>query len=360
MIRSLRKLPLALSLIMGLSAVSLSRDAGASIDVDGVELEVVDMHLHPGAWTQMHPEGKRFVAESIPPSLRGYAPAIFDQALSPFAAELGIRSETEAAGIDHAVLFAVYTHHTTGYFTNEQLLAALTDERNAGWAWGLASVNLDELDAESLQPRVDAMASYLTERPDLFIGVKLAHAHQSVRFDDEASFAIFDAAGQAGAPVLLHTGFSPFPGSEETPEYYDPAYLTDVVTMYDGSGSAPRVDFVLSHVGQGDARAVEAALQLAEDHDNVWLEISALGRPLLFDADGVEVEDGDAQYPWVLAEIKARGLVDRTIYASDGPQLSGTVNSYLQKMVDGMLEAAFTTDEIASVLAGNFHTLYGV
>lgn len=52
-------------------------------------------------------------------------------------------------------------------------------------------------------------------------------------------------------PVLLHTGFSPFPGTRSERDYYDPARLASVVEAYDGTRGAGRVDFVLSHVGQG-------------------------------------------------------------------------------------------------------------
>ena len=119
-----------------------------------------------------------------------------------------------------------------------------------------------------------------------------------------------------------------------------------------------RVDFVLSHVGQGDARAVAHALDLAAAHDNVWLEISALGRPLLVGLDGQPVTSTEPQLAFVLEEIRARGLVARTLFASDGPQYSGAVRSYLTRMIDGMQDAGYTTDEIAGVLAGNFDRLY--
>jgi hypothetical protein len=330
----------------------------ASVEVDGQLLEVVDMHLHPGQWAQMNPDGKEFITAAIPIFLRGYAPAILGHATDPYAPHVGIHAETDNAGVDHAVLYSVFTHHTTGYFTNVQLHDALVDERNDGWAWGFVSLNLDDLDPESLQPRLDAMRSYLDARPDLFIGIKLAHAHQAVAIDDAAAFGTYEVAASTGVPVLLHTGFSPLPNALSEPEYYDPAFLEDVITTYDGTGPDARVDFVLSHVGQGDARAVESALSLAETHDNVWLELSALARPTLIDLAGQPVVDGDDQYPYVLEQVLARGLVSRTLFASDGPQLSGTIRSYLERMVIGMLDAGFSTADIGQVLSGNFYTLY--
>jgi predicted TIM-barrel fold metal-dependent hydrolase len=142
------------------------------------------------------------------------------------------------------------------------------------------------------------------------------------------------------------------------PKYYDPQGLENVVLNYDGAHGLSRVNFVLSHVGQGDARAVEHALLLAEKHDNVYLEISALKRPLLIDSGGNSVQETEYQYPYVIDQIKKRGLIARTLWATDGPQFSGMVKSYLQIMVQGMKDAGYTVDEIAAVLAGNFNSLY--
>lgn len=348
-----------LSLFVLGGVLLLPPTTGASILVDGQRLQVVDMHLHPGRFGTMNPDGKAFILGAVPPFLRAHAPAIIETSLDPYEEHVGIHAETDRAGVDHAVLYAVYTHHTTGYYTNEELLAALDDPANGGWAWGLASLNFDDTGADLalLDARLAAMRSYLEQRPDLFIGIKLAHAHQGATLDDEASFRVYELAGELGVPVLLHTGFSPFPNTEDDPAYYDPAYLQDVVALFDGT-TGPRVDFVLSHVGQGDARSVEASLALAEASDNVWLELSALGRPLLLDEQGRAIETTDDQYPYVLEQVLARGLVDRTIYASDGAQLSGFVGRYLQELVDGMLTAGFTTPDISAVLAENFFTVY--
>jgi hypothetical protein len=157
----------------------------------------------------------------------------------------------------------------------------LLDPGSAGpdgrFAWGLVSVNFDDWTAPVASERLRIVEAYLTARPDLFIGIKLAHAHQGVAFDDPAYQGIYEVAARQGVPVLLHTGFSPFPNSRTTPEYYDPDALEAVVSAFDGDHGLPRVELVLSHVGQGDGRAVNHALALAEAHDNVSLELSALG-----------------------------------------------------------------------------------
>jgi predicted TIM-barrel fold metal-dependent hydrolase len=272
------------------------------------------------------------------------------------------------AGVDHAVLLAVYTQLTSGYFTNKQLEEVLTDPRNVSadktpgrtkWAWGLVSVNFDGYLAPGVaEARLKAVDSYLQQRPDLFIGIKLAHAHQGVAFDDARYWGIYDVAAKRGVPVLLHTGFSPFPNSKTEPKYYDPKYLETVATKYDGTHGEPRVTFILAHTGQGDARSVEHALALAESHDNVYLDLSALKRPLLLDEEGKEVKRTDFQYPHVIAEVKQRGLVSRVLWSTDGPQYSGMVRRYLHLLVDEMRSAGYTVEEISAVLSGNFYSLF--
>ena len=222
-------LPLfAASLASVCAAHSPPCSARADIEIDGQRVEVVDMHLHPGNYAHIAPNGRQFISESLPPFARMYAPALIDTLLSPYGEHVGIRAQTEMAGVDHAVLLAVYTTRTTGFYDNSELESVLLDARNVAadgmpWAWGMVSVNYENfLDAGVSESRLAALASFFDARPDLFIGIKLAHAHQAVRFDDEAYLGVYDVAARAGVPVLLHTGFSPFPGAQREPEYYDP------------------------------------------------------------------------------------------------------------------------------------------
>ncbi len=337
--------------------------AAPGIVVDGRTIAVIDMHLHPGDYAAMALTGKGFITANLPALFQPYAPELLDRLSDPWAPHVGIVAQTELARVGHAVLFAVYSQATTGYQSNERLEELLADPRNATadgtpWAWGMASVDFDDWTGPVVAERLAAMRSYLAQRPDLFVGIKLAHAHQGVRLDDAAHQGVYAIAAELGVPVLLHTGFSPFPGAQTAPEYYDPTFLEDVVTAYDGVHGAGRVDFVLSHVGQGDARAVAHALALAEAHDNVWLELSALGRPTLLDLDGAPARSMAPQYPGVLEAIRARGLIGRALWASDGPQYSGAIRSYLGRLVTGMQDAGYTLDELEAVLSGNFRRLF--
>lgn len=334
---------------------------------DPKKVGVVDMHLHPGFVGRLPSATKGFLIGSTPAFSRPYAPGIFKAQLDPFEPFVGIQRQTERAAVQHAVLFAVYTQKTTGFYANEDLEATLTDPRNVApdglpWAWGLASVNFFDgyvkddgtLDETIAKSRLAALSSYFEKRRDLFIGIKLAHAHQAVAFDDPRYLGAYDVAAKHGVPVYLHTGFSPFPGSKTEPAYYDPAGLESVVVNH------PNVSFVLGHVGQGDLSAVEHCLGLAKKHPNVYLELSALNRPLLRDADGHDIATPtmDPQYPWVVQEIKKRGIVDKAIFGTDGPQYSGMVKSYLGLLTTAMQDAGYGADEQHAVLAGNFLRVY--
>lgn len=346
--------------VLAIALLLVTSTASAEIEVMGRKLEVIDLHLHPGHFGAIPSSGKSFLVGAAPASLQLYAPGMFEPLLDPYAEHVGIREQTKMAGVDHAVLFAVYTHHTSGYFTNEELERVLVDARNGGWAWGMASINFfDGYERpETAKARLDALRAYFTERRDLFIGIKLAHAHQAVPLDDPRSISVYDLAAEVGVPVLLHTGFSPFPNAKTERAYYDPEGLEQIVTQYDGAHGQRRVDFVLAHVGQGDPRSVAAAIDLAAHHDNVWLELSALNRPLLLDDAGSSVMSMEPQYPSVLARVKARGIVSRVLFATDGPQFSGMVRGYVQKLTQGMLDAGYSLDEIADVMARNFRRLF--
>lgn len=345
--------------LVALGLALVSPRASAEIEVDGREVEVIDVHLHPASFGRMAPSGRAFVLEGLPPFARLYAPGLIDALLDPYAPHVGIRAQAEWAGVDRVVLLAVYTPRTTGYFENAALDAMLADPRNDGWAFGLPSVSFEGWDAPGVpERRLAALESWLEAHPARHLGIKLAHAHQGVPLDDEAYLGVYDVAARRDAPVLLHTGFSPFPGSQTDPAYYDPDGLRAVIEAYDGAHGMGRVDFVLSHVGQGDARATAHALELAAAHDHVWLEISALDRPLAIDEGGRPVDASEPQYPGVLEAIRARGLVDRTIFATDGPQFSGMMRRYVGRIVEGMRSAGYSPDEIEAVMGGNADRLF--
>lgn len=352
--RHLHRGRLGTALALGLACLAASL-ARAEVEVDGRRIEVIDPHLHPASFGRMAERGRGFIIGSLPPFARLYAPALIDRLLDPWAPHIGIRAQADWAGVDHVLLLAVYTPRTTGYFENEALHSHLASAENAdGWARGLASVHFEEWTTD----RLALLESWIETYPEHFAGIKLAHAHQAVRFDDPAYLGVYDVAARHGVAVLLHTGFSPFPGSQTDPAYYDPSGLAQVVEQYDGAHGLGRVEFVLSHVGQGDARAVAHALDLAAAHDNVWLELSALGRPLVIDERGEPVTSSEPQYPSVLARVLERGVVERTMFATDGPQFSGMMSRYVQTILAALIDQGYSVDQIEAVMGGNARRLF--
>lgn len=120
----------------------------------------------------------------------------------------------------------------------------------------------------------------------------------------------------------------------------------------------PEVTFILLHVGQGDRRATNAALDIAGRNANVALEISARGRPLVIDETGAMVMTMEPQFPYVLSEIKKRSLIDRTLWGSDGPQTPGFPAQYLSRIVAELKSQAYGKDQIKAILGGHFYRIF--
>ena len=343
----------------------LSPSASATVTVDGVELEVVDAHLHvlesPGDFNL---EGKASIIQQLPEFVVPYYSGISEYLTDPYAEKLGIAAQLDWAGVDRGVLLATYTQHTVAFTSNRFVESLLWDARNESTDGrprflGMASVNLDDFeDASIRQARLEALGTYLIDQR--IIGIKLAHAHQSISFADPVLDDLYALAADAGVPVLLHTGVSPFPNTQSDSEYTNPAGLEDTIARFDGRGEEGRVEFVLAHIGTGDVRATAASLELAAAYDNVWLEVSALNQELVYDADGSESTVEGPQHPWVLRDIREMGLIDRTIFATDGPQQSGKIRSYLLDIVTSMQEAEYTTDEMARVFSGSFYECFSI
>ncbi len=330
----------------------------------GERYEVVDMHLHIGKLSGQVLSGVEYLLGRLPEPSLLYFPATAGLVIDPYGEHLGIKHHLRSAGIGHGVLLASYTQKTIGFTENRLLEAYLDDPRNTSpdglpWSWGLASINFDGFDNPAVaEARLDALSSYFETRPDVFIGIKLAHAHQAVSFEDPLYLGVYDVAARYGVPVLLHTGITPFPNAMSEAEYYDPASLAAVVEAYDGEHGNGRVDFLLGHTGRGDARAIRSSIELAAAKDNVWLEISLIDAVLSVDENGDPVDGTEKMHRPILEEIKARGLIDRTIFASDGPQYFGKIRGYLSLMVSSMVAVGYTPEEVQMVLADNFYRCF--
>jgi hypothetical protein len=330
-------------------------------------LGVVDMHLHPGTVGRFPAKAFRDMVEAVPGFFQPHIPGLLAGLIAPFGPELGILNQSKAAGVQHSVLFAVYTQRSAGFFTNEELEDILTDPRNVAadglpWAWGLASINFFDgyvndrgvVNNSVAQSRLKALSSYFEKRRDLFIGIKLAHAHQGIAFDDQRYMGVYDVARKHRAPVYLHTGITPTAPTPNAPSTYDPLGLENTIV------NLPDVTFILGHVGQGDPTSVEHSLALAAKYPNVFLEISALNLPFIKDDHGHNIEPNtkELQLPIVLNEIRARRLVGKTLYGSDGPQAPGFLGDYMKQVKTEMGKAGYTDTEQKAVLGDNFRRVF--
>lgn len=308
---------------------------------DGERLPVVDMHLHQGEWSLIPEETRNFLASRFPAPLGYVAEQTAQSALN---AE-GVLEQLDEAGISQGALFAVYAGRTVGVATNEYVASQVeVDPRRL---WGLASLRVDAWNTES-EAELEALSTAL-ESPN-FIGIKLAHAHQHIRFDDTRFEGLWALAAALDKPVYLHTGTSPFPGTATEPAYTDPAYFEATIAAW------PDTTFILGHLGYDFVNkrpgALDTCVRLAQTYPNVWLEPSALGSA----GSDPTGENLAAAY----AAIKQGGVIDRTIYGSDGPQSPGFVAEYLERSLTAMKSAGYTAEEARAVLSGNFAVAFDV
>lgn len=315
--------------------------APGGVDYQGTLLTGVDMHLHTGDWSLIPPSTQLYLAERFPFPFNLDPEALAESALS---AE-GVVKQLDGAGYDRGVLFAVYAPHSVGVAPNEKVIAQV--EQAPDRLYGLASLRVDQWQTDE-EAELAALHEAL-DHPSM-IGIKLAHAHQHFRMDDPDYYSIYELASERQAPLYLHTGPSPFPGTMAAAPYTDPIYLEEAITSH------PDATFILGHVGYDfinkELGTLETCLSLAATYDNVYLEPSALGSEGS-DPTGENLEE-------IYRRIGEEGLIDRVIYGSDGPQYPGFLESYTERTVTAMEAADYTVDEARMVLSGNFETVFGV
>jgi len=304
-------------------------------------LPVTDMHLHTGDWALIRGSTQRVLAGNFPFPLGLQPEGLAESVLS---AE-GVLGELDDAGIARAGMFAVYAPRSVGVATNGFIDdAAKTDPDRL---IGFASLSVDDWAREG-EAQLEALDTALAS--PRMRGVKLAHAHQHFRMDDPRYWPIYEIAAAHAAPVYLHTGTSPFPGTQSEAPYTDPAYLEPAIQAH------PDTLFILGHLGhdfiEDVAGELDTAVRLAATYENVYLEPSALG------SAGSDPEQ--VFLPEAMEAMRAAGVVDRIIYGSDGPQSPGFVGRYLERTLTAMEGAGYTEDEAALALDGNFARAFGL
>lgn len=327
-----------LLLVLGVVACG---DPELGVLVDGERLPVIDMHLHPGDWDAIPPATQEFLASRFPWPI-DLRP---DKAAMDVLTPAGILGEMDRAGVSVGVLFAIYAPRTVGIASNEDVAADVASE--PARFYGMASLRVDRWNEDG-PAELQRLRAALAE-PGI-VGIKLAHAHQQFRMDDPRYFGIYALAAELQKPLYLHTGTSPFPGTEQAPAYTDPAYLEPAIAQHPGAR------FVLGHLGYDFTThtpgALEGCIDLARRYPNVFLEPSALG------SEGSDPTGENL--PAAMARMREAGVVDRIIYGSDGPQSPGFVADYLERTVAAMRSASYSKEEMRAVLAGNFARVFAV
>ena len=303
--------------------------------------EAVDMHLHTGEWSLLPPRTQAYVASLFPFPLGLTPQNLANRTLSP----TGIVEQLDESGLAKGVLFAVYAPASVGITKNEYMIEAIDQAPDR--LYGFASVSAEHWTSDE-EAQLRQLETSL-QHPRV-IGIKLAHAHQHIELDDERFYSVYALAAQLEAPVYLHTGPSPFPGTYSEPEYTDPSYLEEAIETF------PETVFILGHLGYDfigkNEGQLEDCIELAKRFPNVYLEASALG------SSGAD--PSGENYPHALRRILEEGLVERLLYGSDGPQYPGFVNNYLERTLIAMEKAGYSHEDANGFLSANFQNLFGL
>ncbi len=325
-------------LAMILAGAIWAEDPYAGIDVGERNVAVIDIHLHTGEWDKMPPGFHERLAENVPTGFKWTMGPISDWMLGTDI----MLGQLEDAGIYGGGLFALYSPHTTGLAPNEFVAERVAE--SGGRLWGFASIRWDDLN--NSDEELAAFEQVFADYPQM-AGIKLAHAHQQVRLDDERAYPVYEISQRLGKPMYLHTGSSPNPGTRFEPPYSDPAYLEDAIRKYPGA------IFILGHTGY-DSKGIaltytDSAIRLAQQYDNVYMEPGALGATR---AENL-IDD-------FVVRLKEGNVLHKVIYGSDGPQFPGYVQSHLENYVAAMQRNGYTADEMEMVLSGNFARVFGI
>lgn len=324
--------------LLTLTSCSSEPPANWGVEVDGEWIPVFDLHTHTGAWDYMPPGFQNRLSERVPTGFKWSMGPVTDWILSPD----NILSQMNGAGIYGAGVFALYSPHTTGLAPNDFVSERVMS--NPERLYGFASIRADRWNEDSAEQLAELERG--VQLPGM-VGIKLAHAHQQIRFDDERFYPIYEIAGRYGKPMYLHTGTSPNPGTRYEAEYADAMYLEEAVKMY------PQAIFILGHTGY-DTKAkaltyVDSAIYMAATYDNVYLEPGALG-----------ADRGEPVIDDFVVRLKEGNVLHKVIYGSDGVQFPGYLKSHLENYTAAMKRNGYTSDEMRQVYSGNFSRLFGI
>jgi len=299
--------------------------------------EIIDMHLHLSFWYTTVDE---------------------------------LLEEMDTTLIDYGVLYAVYPRLSFPGLRDANDVVSEMALNSDGRIAGFASLNTTHLDWKNAtrDQELDRLSRYL-DRPE-FVGAKLAPPHTCLPLQGERIEDVVATVAASSTPLLaIHVGTTPFCGPLGldiglvaccSREYVSPALLTDLVARY------PGVTFILLHAGHdflpvGDpyfynGTMVDEAIQLAQEYDNVYLEISAMH------AENEPTKEDDFKYPGgddAIQKIVEAGLAKKIIWGSDANHSKGTLGPATKECFEGMVQAGMTDDERCMAIRGFSQELFG-
>ena len=184
--------------------------------IDGVDIDIIDMHLHTGTWEALTEPYKERYSERVPKPFK----FLMENLLGNGLTSEGILKQMDNAGIRRGGVFAVYSPDTTGIANNEFLYQQIKDQPER--MFGFYSIRTDHWNIDAAK-ELEKLESDLIKYKAT--GIKLAHAHQQMRLDDKRFDGIYEIAGRLNKPIYIHTGTSPNPYTRREPPYVDPVYL---------------------------------------------------------------------------------------------------------------------------------------
>lgn len=292
------------------NAASTSASSASSADGRAGRKPVIDAHVHVNRFDLMTPAA-RAVIESNP---------TFPQMQRFVADPRAFLAHLDQEGIEATWLINYCAKDVMGYGA----------EVNA-WVAGYARADPRRLVAiGGYDPRHDGDGrSHVDGLHALGIrGLKVHTVHQHLAPDDPRLSGAFERLAVHKMPLIVHTGTSRFPGSDNA--FADPAPLANVCR------ANPDLEVVIAHGGRPNHTKV--AVDLVQRYDNAWLELSSCPPRRLPDYFG-DLET----------------LADRCVWGSDwpGPGVPGmkaNVDAFLALGLSDKAARAILNDNAASLI----------
>ena len=279
--------------------------------IDG--LPVVDAHMHV---PRLSTVSSSWMQWAVDYSQDSSWQTVFGPDGDPDPARLDALLDAE--GVDAALLFAEYSPRATGIQPIEDLLPLVG--QNPRRYHLVANVNplLHHPPAAEAERQLNLGA----------VAVKVHPVHGAFRVDRDDMYPVYDLCAERGVPVIVHTGPSIFPGSQD--EAGDPKLIDTIAAAY------PGVPFVLAHGGRGHWYADAARMALARD--NVWMDLAGLPPKRL---------------PDYYAGFDLPALAAKWIFGTDWPGVPG-----VRRNARAVAALGLPDDTLAAVLGANARRVY--